>query len=182
VTGCSWRTLPLVSGSLLAFMGRCVTRGVSWEQCKLNLREEFFPHFVRERLIRDLIMFNFHRKDEALRVYADRVFAAAKFLGYEATELQLLEHIIMNLHPSISAQAAFLDRPRSRAELNRVICLIEERFSVMKGRERIQNVHHPSGGGKSRPRDNPSAPPLADWTPQVLELRTHGPRQAQLPT
>jgi hypothetical protein len=66
-----------------------------------------FSPFLRERLIRDVITFKFHQKGEPLRVYADRVFAAAKFLGYEATELQLVELIVMNLHTSVSAQAVF---------------------------------------------------------------------------
>ena len=108
------RILPLVSGALLRFFGGCLRNGRSWEQCKGDLLNEFFPHFVRERMIRDLIVFNFHEKGQSLRDYIDRVFAVAKFLGYGADEQQLVGRIIMNLHPSILAHTAFLDRAHSR--------------------------------------------------------------------
>jgi len=35
------------------------------------------------------------------------VFAAARFLGYEAGEEQLVDRIVMNLHPTILAQWHF---------------------------------------------------------------------------
>ena len=55
------RVLPLLTGAVLKFFGECLRNGRSWEQCKHELLREFFPHFVRERLIRDDIVFNFHR-------------------------------------------------------------------------------------------------------------------------
>jgi hypothetical protein len=48
------RILPLVSGRLLTFFGSCLRTNNSWAQCKSQLLQEYFPHFVRERLIRDL--------------------------------------------------------------------------------------------------------------------------------
>ena len=58
----------------------------------------FFPHFVRERLIRDHIVFNFHEEKEALRDYVNKVFEATSFLQYEAVE-EFVGRIVMNLHP-----------------------------------------------------------------------------------
>jgi len=52
------RNLPLVSGSLIKFLGSCLRGRCSWTDSKTQLLEEFFPYFVRERLIRDLIVFN----------------------------------------------------------------------------------------------------------------------------
>jgi len=69
--------LPLVSGAVLRFFGECLGNGRSWEQCKRELLKEFFPHFVRERMIRDHVVFNFHIEGGAIRDYVDRVFAAA---------------------------------------------------------------------------------------------------------
>jgi len=66
------------------------------------------------------------------------VFAAARFLEYEADEEQLVGRIVMNLHPAILAHVAFLERPRSRKELMNAIGLIEEKFSVLKEREKVQ--------------------------------------------
>jgi hypothetical protein len=60
--GFNTRILPLVSGSLLTFLGSCLPANNSWAECKLQLLQEYFPHFVRERLIRDLIVFNFKVK------------------------------------------------------------------------------------------------------------------------
>ena len=45
------RILPLVSGAVLGFFGDCLRNGRTWEQCKSELLPEFFPHFVRERMI-----------------------------------------------------------------------------------------------------------------------------------
>jgi len=129
------RILPLVSGAVLRFFGGCLRNGRNWAQCKGDLLREFFPHFVCERMVRDLIFFNFHEEGQALRELADRVFAAARFLAYEADEERLVGRIVMHLHPAILAHAAFLERPRSRKELMNAIGLIEEKVSVLKERK-----------------------------------------------
>ena len=46
----------------------------------------FFPHFVREKMIRDLITFNFHEEGQSVREYIDRVFAAASILAYDVDD------------------------------------------------------------------------------------------------
>jgi hypothetical protein len=131
------RILPLVSGSLLQFLGTCLREGRSWVACKSRLLEEYFPHFVRERLIRDLIVFNFQGEGQSMRLYVEQVFQAANFLQYGATEEQLVQRVVMNFHPDILNQAAFLDRPRSLCDLRRVAGLIEEKFSVLNERRRL---------------------------------------------
>jgi len=68
------------------------------------------------------------------------VFQAAEFLQYEASEAQLVERIVMNLHPDILKQAAFLDKPATRKELIRVIGLVEERMAIAAERRRVDNV------------------------------------------
>jgi len=93
------RILPFVPGEFLQFLGARLREGGSWAGCKSQLLDGYFPHFVRERLIRDLIVFNFHGEGQSMRVYIDQVFQAAEFLQYEATELQLVERVVMNLHP-----------------------------------------------------------------------------------
>jgi hypothetical protein len=62
------------------------------------------------------------------------MFRAAKFLEYQATEEQVVDRVIMNLHPSISAHAVLLDRPKSLADLYRVVGLIEEKASITRER------------------------------------------------
>jgi len=158
------RILPFVPGGLLQFLGACLREEHSWAVCKAQLLDEYFPHFVRERLIRDLIVFNFHGEGQSMRVYFDQVFQAADFLRYEATE-QLVDRVVMNLHPQVLSQAAFLEKPRSRKELYRLVGLIEEKFSVLKERSRLGPEVTRGGGNGSdcggRPRDDrrdPRAP------------------------
>jgi len=124
------RILPLVSGSLMKFLGNCLRGRCSWADCKTQLLEEFFPYFVRERLIRDLIVFRFHAAGQSMRVYIEQVFQAANFLQYEATKQQLVDRILMNFHPDVLAKAAFLDKPRCLKDLYRVVGLIEEKVYV----------------------------------------------------
>jgi hypothetical protein len=126
------RILPLVSGSLLKFLGGCLREDCSWADCKTRLLDEYFSYFVWERLIRDLIVFNFQGAGQSMRDYLEQVFQAADFLQYEASEQQLVDRVVMNFHPDILSQAAFLDRPRSHKQLHQVIGLIEEKFSVLK--------------------------------------------------
>jgi hypothetical protein len=59
----------------------------------------------------------------------------------------------MNLHACILAQAAFLERPHSRAQLYIAVGPIEERFSVLRERQRTQSVPNTSSGGGSRGRE-----------------------------
>ena len=82
------RIFPLVSGCVIRVFGNCLRAGNGWAECKGRLLEEYFPHFVRERLVRELIVFNFHQEGKSLRGYAEQVFRAASFLGYGANELQ----------------------------------------------------------------------------------------------
>ena len=102
-----------------------------------QLLDEYFPHFVHERLIRDLVVFNFHGEGKSMRAYVEQVFQAADFLQCEATEQQLVERVVMNFHPDILRQAAFLDKPRSLQDLRRVAGLTEEKFAVLKERRRL---------------------------------------------
>jgi len=53
--------------------------------------EEYFPYFVRERLIRDLIFFKFHAARQSMRVYIEQGFQAPEFLQYEASEQRLVD-------------------------------------------------------------------------------------------
>ena len=64
-------------------------------------------------MIQDHIIFHFREEGQSLRAYIDRVFVTPKFLGYETGEQQLVDRIVMNLHPTLLAHAAFLERPRS---------------------------------------------------------------------
>jgi len=69
-----------------------------------------------------------------MRGYIEQVFRAADFLEYGASEQQLVDMVVMNLHPDVLARASFLDRSRSRMDLYRVVGLVEERASVDKER------------------------------------------------
>jgi hypothetical protein len=132
------RILPLVSGSLLSFFGRCLREGRNWINCKSAMLEEYFPYFVRERLIRDLIVFNLQREGQPVRVYVEQVFGAAKFLEYDASETELVDRVVMNSHPSILGQAAFVDKPRTVKELYRTVGVLEEKSAVAKERRRVE--------------------------------------------
>ena len=115
--------------------------------------EEYFPHFVRERLLRELIVFNFHQEGKSLRGYVEQVFLAARFLRYWANELQLVDRIVMNLHPSVRDRAAQLEGARSRKELHRVIGLIDERMVVVKERQRGEELHPVSRDANAQVRN-----------------------------
>jgi hypothetical protein len=58
----------------------------------------------------------------------------------------------MNIHPSILAQAAFLERYHSRVELYSALGLVEENISVLAERQRIHPVLAASSGVGSRVR------------------------------
>jgi hypothetical protein len=161
------RILPLVTGRLLTFLGGCLSRASSWAYCLTQLLEEYFPYFVKERLIRDLIVFNFHKEGQPLRSYIDRVFKAAEFLKYGASEQQLVDRIIMNFHPGVLAQAAFLDGPRSLKELYNVVGLLEEKFSVAGERRRMEDASLRSRGGMVFPGTRP-VPLLHEQGPRGL--------------
>jgi hypothetical protein len=67
-----------------------------------------------------------------MRVHVEQVFQAANFLQYGTTEEQLVDRVVMNFHPDILSQAAFLDRPRSLSALRHVAGLVEEKFSILR--------------------------------------------------
>ena len=73
--------------------------------------KEYFPHFVRERLVRELIVFYSHQKGLSLRGYVEQDFRAASFLRYGTNELQLVDRIVMHLHPSERDQANLREAP-----------------------------------------------------------------------
>jgi hypothetical protein len=85
------RILPLVSGSFLTFLGSCLRANNSWAECKSQLLQQYFSIFFRERLIRDLIVFNFQCEGQSLLAYIEQVFRADHFLQYEASESELVD-------------------------------------------------------------------------------------------
>ena len=134
------RIFPLVPRRLFQLLAECLRDKVDWLNCRVRILEAYFPYFVRERLVRNLIVFNFHERGQSVREYIDKVFQAAEFLLYEASEPQLVERIIMNLHPDILRQAVFLDKPTTQKELRRVINLVEERIAIADERRIVSNV------------------------------------------
>ena len=61
-----------------------------------------------------------------------------------------MNRILMNLHPSVLAHAAFLDRPHTKRQLLDAIAMVEEKLFVLKERSRSQPQMKESGGGASR--------------------------------
>lgn len=129
------RILPLVPGGMMRFFGACLRNRRNWQRCKKEIMREYCPPFIRERLIRGLIIFNFHSAETPVREYIDQVYTVAKTLEFNAKEQELVDRIMMNLHPDILAHSAFLDRP-CRQELYDVIALIEEKVAVTRERQR----------------------------------------------
>ena len=102
----------------------------------------------------DLNTFNFHLQAQSVRECIDQVFTSPEFLGHEVGEQQLVDRVLMNLHPSILAYAAFLETSRSRKELCSAVGMVQEKVSVLKERQRAQ---------------------LADVSPNGNELQDHEP-------
>jgi hypothetical protein len=123
------RILPVVSGSLLVFLGNCLREGNNWKKCRTMLLKEYFPLFVCGKLIREMIVFNFHKEEQPLRQYIDQIFRAY-------------------LHPSIFAYTALLDRPRFLKDLYRMVGLIKERMWVARERDRTEKSVCLSGSAK----------------------------------
>jgi len=59
-------------------------------------------------MIRELIVFHFQERECQLREFIKEVVDAAEFLQYRASEGEIVDRILMNLHPNILAQAAFI--------------------------------------------------------------------------
>jgi len=104
-------------------------------------------------------VFNFHEEGGAIRDYVDSVFGAVRFLEYEAEEEQLVARVMMNLHPTVLAHSAFFKRPRSRKELINAVGLIEEKFSVLREREKTHPTSSTSTGNSPRGREPPRRVP-----------------------
>jgi hypothetical protein len=96
---------------VLTFIVDCLLNGDSWAECKAQLLDEYFPYFVRRKVIRDMIVYNFQSEGQPLRVYIDQVYRAANFLEYNASKQHLVDRIVLNFYPSILAHATFLDKP-----------------------------------------------------------------------
>ena len=132
------KVLPKVKGSLLSFLGQSMKDGESWNVCKTRLLREYFPLFVREKMIRELVVFNFQEKGHPMQEFIKEVTDAAEFLQYNASEADIVERILMNLHTDILGQAALLPRPVSFQELRYTVGLIEERMAVLVERQRSE--------------------------------------------
>jgi len=107
------RLLMKVQGSLLTFVGECIRHRHSWQQRKVRVLKEYFPLFIREKMIQELVLFHFQERGCPLRVFIKEVVDATEFLQYCASEGERVERILVNLQLEILAQAAFLPRPGS---------------------------------------------------------------------
>ena len=61
---------------------------------------------------------------------------ASEFLQYNASEADIVERVLMNLHPDTLAQAELLPRPNTFQELRNTVGLMEERMAVLTERQR----------------------------------------------
>jgi len=108
----------------------------SWNVCKTRLLREYFPLFVKEKIISELVVFNLQEKGRPIREFIKEVIDAAEFLQCNASEAEVVERVLMYLHPEILAQAALLPRSVSFRELRNTVGLIEERMTVLAERQR----------------------------------------------
>jgi hypothetical protein len=69
-----------------------------------------------------------------------------------ASEEELVNRVVLKFQPSVLAQAAFVERPRSRRDLIEVVKLMEEKFATAREKEKNNTVRVPSGNepGPSR--------------------------------
>jgi hypothetical protein len=69
---------------------------------------------------------------------------------------KLVERVVMNFHPDIAAQAAFLNTPSSLKELYQVVGLIEERAAVVEERRKMREaIRAPRAGPQTHCRSEP---------------------------
>ena len=97
----------------MTFFGKFLKDRESWNVCKTRLLREYFPLFVKENMIRELVVFNFQEKGRPIREFIKEVIDVAEFLHYNESEADVVERVLMNLHPDILVQAALLPRPVS---------------------------------------------------------------------
>jgi hypothetical protein len=83
-----------------------------------------------------------------LRNFIDEIIDAAEFLNYLATEGELVDRILMNLHPDVLAQSAFLPRPSSLQELRKLSGHIEEKLAVQAERQRVDLARGMTSGAE----------------------------------
>ena len=110
----------------------------SCDICKTHLLREYFPLFVKEKMIKEPVVFNFQKKGRSIREFIKEVIDSAEFLQYNASEADVVERILMNLDPDLLARAALLHRPNTFQELRHTVGLIEERMAVLKERESVR--------------------------------------------
>jgi hypothetical protein len=103
---------------------------------------------VRERLVREKIVCNIHKEKQHLQTYIEQIFGAAKFLEYQATEGQIVDRVMMNLHPSNSDHLVLLDRSRSLKYLYGMVEVVEERQLVARERQRVEMPLHLSSSAR----------------------------------
>ena len=63
--------------------------------------KEYFLLFVTEKVIRELVVFHFQGRDCPLREFIKEVVDAAEFFQYRASEGEIVDRILLNLHPDI---------------------------------------------------------------------------------
>jgi hypothetical protein len=92
--------------------------------------DEYFPYFVRERLIRDLIVFIFQNETLRFRTYIEQVLGLQSSWNIKKLDADSLQ----DCYPTILPHATFVYKPRSLKELCHIVNLIEEMFTVAKER------------------------------------------------
>jgi len=92
---------------------------------------EYFPLFVKEKMIRELVVFNFQKEGRPIREFIKEVTDRDEILQFNASEEDVMEMVLMTLHPDILAQAALLPRPNTFQELRITVGLMEEWLAVL---------------------------------------------------
>ena len=62
--------------------------------CVKLVYSEYFPLFVKEKMIRELVVFNFQKKGQPIREFIKEVTDAAEFLQYNASEADIVERVL----------------------------------------------------------------------------------------
>jgi hypothetical protein len=82
---------------------------------------------------------------------SSRFFLLLNSCRTEPEDINLLNRVVMNVHPNVLAHAAFIDRPRTFKKLYQVVGIVEEKLAVAQERQRLQST----GAGAHNPRGAP---------------------------
>jgi hypothetical protein len=122
------------TGRLTQLIAENLRASSTWGSVCDQILATFFPPRIREEFLSKFVLDRFQTATEDVFHFIKSVVTAARILGYQASESELVRRLVQNIHPMVRSHLIFVPEPKTIDELYSLATRVQEARAVEERR------------------------------------------------